>query len=162
MRSFLNIIGLGDPVVGRAALAKVPGFDSPITQHVQRLIYRTFTFQYKIISIKHNLLHITEPKYINRFINIKPPSRTRSSDHLCLSLPPVSIRLKFADRSFRNFSPRLWNSLLINLGSFASDTHHSITDISSTPSHPCRALFLSRNQFLSCLKTHRFTLSYPS
>ena len=32
------------------------------------------------------------------------------SSALCLSLPPVSTRLKFGDRSFRNFSPRLWNS----------------------------------------------------
>ena len=61
--------------------------------------------QYKIISITHHLLHITEPKYLHRHINIKPPSRTRSSDHLCLSLPPVFTRLKFADRSFRNSSP---------------------------------------------------------
>ena len=78
--------------------------------------------QYKIISITHNLLHITEPNYLHRLINIKPPSRTRSSDHLCLSLPPVSTRLKFADRSFCNFSPCLWNSLPINLRSFAPDT----------------------------------------
>ena len=117
--------------------------------------------QYKIISITHNLLHITKPKYLYRLINIKPPSRTRSSDHLCLSLPPVSTRLKFAHRSFGNSSPRLWNSLPINLRSFSPDTHHSTTVISSTPSHPCRALSLSRNQFLSCLKTHLFTLSYP-
>ena len=26
--------------------------------------------------------YITEPKYLHRLINIKPPSRTRSSDHL--------------------------------------------------------------------------------
>ena len=117
--------------------------------------------QYKIISITHNLLHIIEPKYLHRLINIKPSRRTRSSDHLCLSLPPVSTRLKFADRSFRNYSLRLWNSLPINLRSFAHCTHHSTTVISSTSSHPCRALSLSRNQFLSCLKTHLFTLSYP-
>ena len=117
--------------------------------------------QYKIISITDNLLHITEPKYLHRLINIKPPSRTRSSDNLCLSLPPVSTRLKFADRSFRNFSPRLWNSLPINLRYFAPDTQHSTTVISSTSSHPCRALSLSRNQFLSCLKTNLVTLSYP-
>ena len=74
----------------------------------------------------HNLLHITEPKYLHRLINIKPPSRIRSSDYLCLSLPPVSTRLKYADRSYRNSSPRLWNSLPINLRSFAPDTlHHS-------------------------------------
>ena len=65
--------------------------------------------QYKIISITHNLLHITEPKYLPRLINIKPPSKTRSSDHLCLFLSPVSTRLKLANRSFRNSSPRLWN-----------------------------------------------------
>ena len=120
--------------------------------------------QYKITSITHNLLHITEPKYLHRLIIIKPPSRTRSSDHLYLSVPPVSIRLKFADRSFHNSSPRLWNSLSINLRSFASDTHthHSTTVISSTPSHPCRALALSRNQFLSYLQTHLFSISYPS
>ena len=117
--------------------------------------------QYKIISITHNLLHITEPKYLHRLINIKPSSRTRSSDHLCLSLPPVSTRLKFADRSFRNYSSRLWNSLPINLRSFAPGTHHSTTVISSTPSQPGRALSLSRNKFLSFLKTHLFTLSYP-
>ena len=98
--------------------------------------------QYKIISITHNLLHITEPKYLHRFINIKPPNRTRSSDHLCLSLPPVSTRLKFADRSFRNSSLRLWNSLPINLRSFYPDTHHSTIVISSTLSHTCRALSL--------------------
>ena len=94
-------------------------------------------------------------------LNIKPLSRTRSSGHLCISLPPVSTRFKFADRSFRNSSPRLWNSLPINLRFFAPDTHRSTTVISSTPSHPCRALSLSRNQFLSCIKTHLFTLSYP-
>ena len=46
--------------------------------------------QYKIIFNTHNHLHITEPKYLHRLTNIKPSSRTRSSDHLCLSLPPVS------------------------------------------------------------------------
>ena len=107
-----------------------------------------------------NLLHIAEPKYLHRLINIKPPSTTRASDHLCLSLPPVSTRLKFADRSFRNSSLRLWNSLPLNLRSFAPDTHHCTIVIWSTPTHPCRALSLSRNQILSCLKTYLFTLFY--
>ena len=116
--------------------------------------------RYKIIFITHNLLHITEPKYLHRLINIKPPSRTRSSDHLRLSLSPASTSLKLADRSFHNSSPRLWNCLPINLRSFAPDTYHFTAVISSTSSHPCRGLSLSRNQFLSCLKTHLFTLSY--
>ena len=63
--------------------------------------------------------------------------------YLCLSLPPGSTRLKFANRSPRNASPRLWNSLPINLRSFAPDTLHSTTVISSTPSHPFKALCLS-------------------
>ena len=117
--------------------------------------------QYKIIAITHNLLHITETKYLRRLINIKPPGRTRSSDHLCLSLPPVSTRLKFADRPFHNSSPHLFNSLQINLRSFAPDTHYT-TVISSTSFHPLKALSLSHNQFLSCLKTYLFTLSYHS
>ena len=79
---------------------------SPVLKslHWLKVIQR---IQYKIISITHNLLNITEPKYLHRLINIKPPSRTRSSDHLCLCLPSVSTRLKFADRSFRNSSPCL-------------------------------------------------------
>ena len=92
--------------------------------------------EYKIIFITSNLLHKTEPKYLHRLINIKPSSRTRSSDHLCLSIPPVSTRLKFADRSLLNYSPRLWNSLPINIRSFATDTSYS----NSTPSHAFKAL----------------------
>ena len=105
--------------------------------------------QYKIIPITRNFLHTTEPKYLHKLINIKPSSKTRFSDHLCLSIPPVSTRLKFAYRSFRNSSPRLWNSLPINLRSFAPDKHHSTTIISSTPSHPCKALSLSLSLSLS-------------
>ena len=75
--------------------------------------------------------------------------------------PPVSTRLKFADHSFHNSSPHLWNSLPINLRSFTPDTHHSSAVIRSTPSQPFKALSLSRNQFLSLLKTHLFSLSYP-
>ena len=62
-------------------------------------------------------------------------------------------KLKFSDRSFRNASPRLWNSLPTNLSSFP------------TPSSPTPLLFntlsLSSSQFLSRLKTYLFSLSYP-
>ena len=51
--------------------------------------------------------------------------------------------------------------VLMLMASFAPNTHHSSTVSSSTPSHPRRALSLSRDQFLSRLKTHLFTLSYP-
>ena len=37
--------GLGGPVVRPLTVhAKGPGFDSPIAQHVQRLIFRAFTY----------------------------------------------------------------------------------------------------------------------
>ena len=152
--------------MGKRMVSLAPSPGLPVLRHISPVLKSLHwlkveqRIQYKIISITHNL-HITEPNCLHRLINIKPPSRTRSSDHLCLSLPPVSTRLKFADRSFRNSPPRFWNSLPINLRSFAPDTHHFITVTSSTPSHPRRALSLSRNQFLSCLKTHLFTLSYP-
>ena len=121
----------------------------------------TRTPKHSHISITHNLLHITELKYLQRLINIKPPSRTRFSDHRCLSLPPVSTRSKFTDRSFRNSSPRLRNSLSINLRSFAPDTHHSTTSSALLlPTLAEHSLSLPRNQFLSFLKTHLFTLSY--
>ena len=43
--------GLGGPVVRPlAARAKCPGFDSPITQHVQRLISRPFTYSYGAVG----------------------------------------------------------------------------------------------------------------
>ena len=106
----------------------------------------------------HSHLHTSEPKYLCRLMTINPLAELVP---LCLSLPPISPRLKFADRSFRNSSPHLWNSLPINLRSFAPDTHHFSTVISSTPSHPIRTFSLSRNQFLSCFKTQLFTLSYP-
>ena len=108
---------------------------------------------YKIISIIHNLLHVTEPKYLRRQIYIKPSGRSRSSDHLCLSLPPVSARLKFADRSFRNSSPHLSNYLPINLRYFAPGKHYSTPVISSTPSHPFKALLSSAINFFHALKS---------
>ena len=111
---------------------------------------------YKIISITHNLLHITELKYLHRLINIKPPRRTRSLDHLCLFLPPVFTRLKFTDHSATTL-PRLWISTNKYKILCSCHTPLSTTVISSTPFHPCRALSLSCNQFLSCLKTHLFT-----
>ena len=112
---------------------------SPVRQSFHRLKVEQ-RIQYKIISITCNLLHITEPK-AHKY---QTSQQNWYSDYLCLSLPPVSTRLKFADRSFRNSSPRLWNSLPINLKSFASDTHHYTTVINSTPSHPCKAFSFFR------------------
>ena len=145
------------PLPVLANILTSPQYSSP---YIGSKLTNGFNIRSSPLHTTRSLCHITEPKYLHRLINIKPNGRTRSSDHLCLSLLPVSSRLKFADRSFRNSFSRLWNSLPIKLRSFASDTYHSTTVTSSTPSLPCRALSLSRNQFISCLKTHLFTLSY--
>jgi hypothetical protein len=62
-----------------------------------------------------------------------------------LSRPPVSSRLKMADRSFSNFVPQLWNSLPPRLRQ---------PGLSST-------LSLSPESFHRHLKTYLFSLSYP-
>ena len=112
--------------------------------------------QFKIVSITHNLLHKYQPKYLRKHIYIKRTGKIRSSDHLCLSLPPLTSKLKFSNRSFQNASPRLRNSLLTNLRSFSQQIS---TPSSQTPL-PFNTLSLSRSQFLSRLKTYLFSLSY--
>ena len=93
---------------------------------------------------------------------LKPISKldhpiTSVSLSLSLSLPPLTSKLNFSDRSFRNVSPRLWNSLPTNI--------RSLSQHIPTPSYPAplpfNTLSLSRSQFLSRLKTHLFSLSYP-
>ena len=42
--------------------------------------------QFKIVSSTHNLLHKSKPSYLRKLIYVKPTGKTRSSDHLCLSL----------------------------------------------------------------------------
>ena len=113
--------------------------------------------QFKIVSITHNLLHKSQPSYLHKLIHIKPTGKTRSSDHLCLSRPPLTSKLKFSDRSFRNASPRPWNSLPINIRSFSQQIP---TPSSPTPL-PFNTLSLSCSHFISCRKTHLFSLSYP-
>ena len=78
-------------------------------------------------NIRSSSLHTTSfiykqtkvPSQAHKYQTSLQNSFLRSS----VFFPPVSTRLKFADRSFRNSSPRLWNSLPINLRSFAADTH---------------------------------------
>ena len=113
--------------------------------------------QFKIVSITHNVLHKSQPGYLRKLIYNKPTGKTRSSDHLCLSLPSLASKLIFSDRSFLNAFPRLWNFLPTNLRSFSQQI---ATPSSSTPL-PFNTLSLSRSQFLSRFKTHLFSLSYP-
>ena len=117
--------------------------------------------QYKIIT--HNLLHITEPKYLHKLINIKPPSRTRSSDHL--SFPSTSFHQAQVCRSI---IPQLLSPLM-ELSTNKSKIHHSTTFTSSTPSHCCRALFFVISFFRALIPTsslfptlHNFPLSHLS
>ena len=109
--------------------------------------------QFKIVST-HNFLHKSQPSYLRKLIYIKHTGKTLSSDHLCISLPPLTSKLKFSDRSFRNASPRLWNSLSTNIRSFSQQLP---TPSSPTP-FPFNILSLSSSQFLSRLKTHLFSL----
>ena len=74
--------------------------------------------QFKIISIMHNLLHKSKPTYWHNLINIKPTGKARSSLQLCLSLLPLTSKLKVSDCSFHNSSTHLWNILLTYLRSF--------------------------------------------
>ena len=61
--------------------------------------------QYKIISITHNLLHSSEPQYLRNLIKVKPSGKTRSSEYLCLSLPPLTSKLKFSNRASTSLHP---------------------------------------------------------
>ena len=74
------------------------------------------SLQYKVISIAHNLLHKSESAYLRNPINIKSTFKTRSLNHICLSIPPITFELKFSDNSFgdHNSSISLWNSQLIS------------------------------------------------
>ena len=67
--------------------------------------------QYKIISITHNLLHSFETQYLRKLIKVKSSGKTRSSECLCLSLSPLTSKLKFSNRSVRISASNLWNSL---------------------------------------------------
>ena len=101
--------------------------------------------QFKIVSITHNLLHKSQPSYLSKLIYIKPTGKTRSSDHLCLSLTPLTSKLKFSDQSLRNASPRLWTlfppSSGLSLNKFLHhplqhpfhSTHYLFHAVSSSP-----------------------------
>ena len=64
-------------------------------------------------------LHKSEPTHHINLISIKPTGKTRSANHLCPFLSPLTYKLKFSDHSFHKSSPCLWNSLPINLRSFS-------------------------------------------
>ena len=110
--------------------------------------------EFKINSITYNILHNDKPTYLRQLISPQQTRNTRSANFLHLSLPPLSSKLKFYDRTFRNASPNLWNALPNSLRSFNSIA----TETNTLPFSP---LALTRKQFLSQLKTYLFTKSYP-
>ena len=118
---------------------------SMIEQHIR----------FKIVSITHNLLHKSQPSYLRKLIYIKPTGKTRSSDHLCLSLPPLTSKQVLRSLFSKCFSASLELSST-NLRSFSQQ----IPRPSSPTPLPFNTLSLSFNQFLSRLKPHLFSLSY--
>ena len=127
-------------------LALKPLFWLKVEQHIR----------YKNISITPNILHKSEPSYRHNLINIKPTGKTPSSNHLCLSLPPLISKIKFSDRSFCNSSPCLLNFLPTDhrsLSKLPPSTTITLTFPSLLPL-PFDPLSLSCIQFLACLKRH--------
>ena len=90
--------------------------------------------QFKIISITHNLLHSSEPQYLRKLIIIKPSGKTRSSEYLCLSVPPLTSKLKFSNRSFRISAPNRWNFLPSYIRTYAPVIGEAITNITNITS----------------------------
>ncbi len=106
---------------------------------------------YKLCAMTYTILQHQQPAYLHSLIDYRPTGTTRSSSLVTLRRPPAA-KAKISDRSFYHFIPRLWNSLPPALRLPSSPT----AGISST-----HCLLLTRAQFLSKLKTHFFSQSYP-
>ena len=118
------------------------------------------SLQYKIISITHNLLHKSEPTSLRNLINIKPTGKTRFSDHLCHSHPPLIPSLN--SLIVPSVIPPLVSGIIFLLISELSHNRPSPTaSVPSLTPLPFAPLSLSRNQLLYCLTTHLFSPSYP-
>ena len=83
---------------------------------------------------------------------------TRFSNASASAFLPTT-KLKFSDSSFRNSSPCLWNSMPPNVRSFLQLPPSTTINFQSLTPLPFSPFSLSRNQFLSCLKTHLSLLS---
>jgi endonuclease/exonuclease/phosphatase family metal-dependent hydrolase len=101
--------------------------------------------KYKTLSLTYSAIQFNQPAYLRSSISMQSSRSTRSSSLITLSRPPLTSRLKIADRSFSNFIPRLWNSLPARLRQPGQST----------------TLSLSPGCFHRHLKTYLFTLSYP-
>ena len=111
--------------------------------------------QFKIVSITDNLLHKSLSSYLRKLIYIKPTGKTGSSDHLCLSLPPLTFKLTQNHRSLfpKRFSASLELSfhhyqvfLLTNSNTILSNTssiQHTVFFTQSVPLPPQNTHILS-------------------
>ena len=124
-----------------------------ITPHLHSLHWLKIPqrIHYKLCSITYTLLQRQQPSYLFSLINTQHPRSTRSSSLITLRRPPV-LRAKLSDRSFSQFIPQLWETLPPKL------RRPAVSDIAASP-HPLLAI--SRTKFLSKLKTHLFSQSYP-
>ena len=117
----------------------------------------------KIISITNNL-HSSQAQYLHK-LNVKPTGKTRSSAYLCLSLPPLTSKLKFSNSSFRISAPHLWNSLPPNLRTYAPVSDKTITNITnitrSSVSPTFKLLYLYRIVFFHTLKPTSSPFHFP-
>ena len=104
---------------------------------------------YKVLSITYNVLSSGKPVYLSKLLSLQSARSTRSSKLITLYPPSVTSSRVILNRSYSYSVPRLWNSLPAELRTPKD---------SSTPG----AHSLSRQTFLSKLKTHLFRLSYPA
>jgi len=122
-----------------------------ITPRLRSLHWFKISNASTINSSTFTLLQHQQPSYLFSQINTRSARCTRSSSILTLRRPPVS-RAKLSDRSFNHFIPRLWETIPSSLRLLNTPN----TNTSTQP-----LLAISRSQFLSKLKTHLFTQSYP-
>ena len=109
--------------------------------------------KYKIISLTYSALQFGQPQYLRQLLTIQQTRCTRSSSVITL-VRPHTTRRKIEDRSFYHSAPTLWNKLPVNMRTPSLPASQSSTRYQAV-------LELSRSQFLSRLKTHLFTDSYP-
>ena len=85
-----------------------------ITLHWLPIKTRIF---YKIVTICYKYKNDSVPLYINELINdYIPPRQLRSTNKFLLSIPKKGSA-RFADRSFRQAAPAVWNSLPLSIRS---------------------------------------------
>jgi hypothetical protein len=131
------------------AVCKVPKHQH-ITPHLRSLHWLKIPerINYKLCSITYTVLQQQQPSYLHHLINNQPARPTRSSTHVTLRRPPA-VRSAISNRSYYHSIPKLWESLPPELR------------VRSSPLAQYPSLAISRNNFLSRLKTHLFTQSYP-